>query len=56
MARTIFSLKCGAAQSQGTAAHQILGAPRYRAASFHTAIILSIRGTKHPTLEGWAEC
>jgi len=51
-----FSLKCGTAQSQGTAAHQILGAPRYRAASFHTAIILSIRGTKHPTLEGWAEC
>jgi hypothetical protein len=48
-----FNLKRWAAQSRVTAAHQIIRAPRDRAASFHTAILLCNRVKKHPTLEGW---
>ena len=48
-----FNLKRRAAQSRVTATHQIIRAPRDRAASFHTTIVPRIRVKKHPTLEGW---
>jgi hypothetical protein len=48
-----FNLKRWAAQSRVTATHQIIRAPRDRAASDHTAILLRDRVQKHPTLEGW---